>query len=98
MKSVEQVARDRAQKLKLVEKEHAKAVKALHDKFNSHYDRLLDKHDLTVTGLMDHHSFPQEFHDDLAEHKAAFLAAKSLADSAKQARVATIAPRAKRFN
>ena len=77
-------------RLRAVDAAHRGALKALHDDYNKAYDAALRKHGLTIRTLADHLSFPPEFHDDVAEAKAAFLAGHRLAHQARQSSVAAL--------
>ena len=93
MKSLEQIARESAAKVRNVLADHQKRHKAAHDRFNTAYDALLEKHGLTINNLSDHHEFPPEFHADLAEHKSRFHDERAQINQHHALRVSELRPR-----
>ena len=84
-----QAARRRLQELN---KLHLKSHVELHRDFNRAFDAVMRKHGLSVTGLMDVHSFPVEFHEDpeLVAAKEALKMGQQLAAEARHSAVSRL--------
>lgn len=100
MKSLEQLAKEQRALRRQAMKAHRAAMSKIHATFNAAFDAAMAAHGLSIRppvgrsgSLMDVHSFPPEFHADVAPAKQAFLAAKRAAeaDYAASARTTSVA-------